>query len=619
MSYGHHQRPGHPPYGHKPASGGGGVMKACLIVGGIVSGIGLVVIIGCGIGAWVLGSRVMDEVESMESEMATVEDLDAPVTPPTDLDQAIVYLNKDEENYHRAAAEWLSSQPLNRAYQGRVNKGLMVALNSSDVSGRRAAVQALKIWGDASSAGEVAASLRSGDALNRDKLELLGRWGRTIAAEDIAKLLDSAGDAENAYQALKRIGPGAAPPVAEYLSKTGRSAEYAKQLMEEWGMDPDEALVNLYVQRLNSDDSRNRSSAAKRLAVLDFDPMYQDSVIRAVKTAYTADLGDKGELMNVLLKWGNESCLDIVHKAIRDDGWDKSEALQVAVNIRNPSSVPVIAELLDEFGGDGNEAVDALVGFGDDAIEPTLSYFNHENDYARDRARRVFRELDVPEDRLIDQAVEDMRSGEEGRATAACQWIETIDVVTDRRSEVASAMANAIEDVNVFKKREIVDTFCEWATESETDLLLDLVEESDDNVWLPAFERLLAFDDPESIKHLTADLLTNFFKRDEALKAMQLADPPVEDLAIIMLGHNDEKVCYEMCRILSVVGGEKALRPLEDLIDRAAKARETELVGAARLTRTEIKSRVAAAKRAAEDNGDGDSDDGDSGDGGDDS
>lgn len=621
MSHGYpQQRPGYPQYGHQPQNSGGGVMKTCLIVGAVIGGISLVVVLGCGIGAFFLGRSAMDSVETASNEArARVEEISAPVIPPTTIDQAIVYLNKDDEESHRVAAEFLAKQPFDRDYQSRVNKGLMIALDSSDRRGQRAAVQALKTWGDGSSASEVAASLRSGDELNRDKLELLGRWARPIGTSDIAKLLESPSDAENAYQALKRIGTSASPAVAEYLGKSGRAGEYSKQLLEEWGIDPDEALVKLHIQRLSSDNTFERSEAAKQLAIRDFDPQVQADVVKAVKNAYAADLGDKGELLNVLVKWGDASCLDVVHQSIREDRFDRSEAIQVAINIKDPSSIPILAELLDEFGGDGNEAVNALVAFGDDAIEPTLLYFNHESDHARERARRVMTTLDVPTEKLLDQTIEDMRSEEEGRATAACEWISTINVVSDRRSEVAAAMAGAMDKVNVFKKREIADTFCDWATQDESDLLLDLVEDGDENVWLPAFKKLLTFDNPDAIKLATAELLTSFFKREEALKAMQQADPPCEDLAIIMLGHNDEDVCFEMCRLLSVVGTEKALRPLEDLADRAVKAREAEVAQAARLARTEIRSRAAAIRNASGGDGDdsnsddGNSDDGDSG------
>lgn len=537
------------------------------------------------------------------------------VDPPKDINEAIVYLNKDDERFHMEAAKWLQTHPLDRNYQERVNNGLVKALRTSNQDGRRAAVRALDTWGDETSAGAVANALSPRNPLNKDLMDLLAKWKETIGCAEIAELLESDPDANDAYLTLKAIGPDSAPYVAEYLRTSGTARDYARRLIDEWGINADDAAVGLYLDKIQNGDDRERDEAAEKLATVPASDLKRSEVLRVLHRALEVEDTRNEALMKALATWGDESSLPTAHIVLEGISFGRDEAVRLVARIKSESSIPYLVELLSDRGTLGSRAKNALIGYGDAATEHVLKSMNDPDDAVRKSARSVAQQLNVTEDQILEQCISDLRSSEDRRAQAAFEYVSTIDAESARNKhpELADAIVTGFKKLSPFDKDDNINIVLRWTSEENAEQLISLLAERDEAVWTPVFKRILDFEDQSLAANPTADLLSDFFKREKALGIMTERGAASEDLAIIMLDHSDPDVLVEMCKLLANYGSEKCIPNLTRLSKAATEAAArrvrdaTNVRAAADNALRVVKQRVAREKNTGDS---GDDDDG---------
>lgn len=583
-------------------------MKTCLIITGILGAIGLVVLLFCGLSGWFVFSTIREAEQEtrarIEERKAELEEARRPPDSPGSIDQAIEYLNRSEDKYHLVAAQWLAAQPANRAYQSRVNKALVPLLKSSPQATQQETLKALALWGDASVAGDVALTLRPNNAMNRQKLGLLAKWKQKIGADKVADLLSSPTDASTAADTLSAIGPDAAPYVAAQLSKGGATTEHAQKMLEGWGMDTSKALIQLYAEKLRTDNLTERRKAMEELKSLPFDDTLQDIVVEAIVDS-KVDGYELREMMSVIEKWGDQRCLPMLHAFIREQTFGFEEALSVAAKIGDPSSIPVITEVLPRHSPNNEQIINAFLEFGEPVSSEVLRYANHENETARKRARAIVQRLDTPSEKVLNQCVLDLNSTDDSRVKAAIDWLDSLEVDKENQIDVAAALGKAVDKVGAFEKRQLAKVLGNWATGDQMEALIVLMDDYDKEVWLTAFECALKLDEAEKMKFATAELFDNFGKRQAAYEAMVRCGQPCEELAILMLNHNDVKVVEQMVTLLGNIGTQPSVEALGRVSRAAQKLRAKAMEDHADDAKRAVLARLKAAEEESKGQDDG--------------
>lgn len=91
-------------------------MKMCLIVGGIIGGLGLVVIIGCGVGVWFIGCIVVEMVEMVLCGIEEIKELIVFFEFFQDVNEVIVYFNNSDIWYYKVGVEYFVVKLLDLVY-----------------------------------------------------------------------------------------------------------------------------------------------------------------------------------------------------------------------------------------------------------------------------------------------------------------------------------------------------------------------------------------------------------------------------------------------------------------------------------------------------------------------
>lgn len=621
MSYGKPQfRPGQPgpqqfPHQHRPSSGGGNaVLKTCLIVFGIISALGLVIILACGLGAYFIAEKGNELAERVEAEaggefrgLPGNTSSSTPVTPPKSFDEAIAYCSRTNARENLEGAKYLAEQPVNLGIQSEVEKALLAAAGASHPDAKSHALRGLKKWGTPSSASAVADSLSPHDRLNHLRFDLLKKWKQPVGLEKIASCLERDVDAGGAAETLKAIGPECAPYVGKYVASKGTARKHAENLFKGWGIDPNEALVDYYVLQLRSDSPHDNSFAAESLAVTDVIEDKRAAVLEATRHYSNSRWGNHDAVLKVLEKWADASAIDLVHKYIVEEPFAEERAMKLAASLQDPSSLPILVQQIPNFFRNADVVVETVSAYGQDAVEPTKAHLFSEEERARDRARRILNDLNVPDEELVELAIETLEGGGD-RAANATEWLAGRDVLESHRSQVVLALRQSMNSVGIFDKRKVANMIAKWASAEEISILVELMEESDRDTWLPAFKAGLQFDCAEEMKLVTAEILDDFHRQREARDAMHRGGDGVEPLAILMLQHNEPKVCVEMVTLLSKIGGADAIGPLELLAERAKKAKLRDLESGAKQVAREIKARTKVDEGSGDDGGSDDDD-----------
>ena len=601
----HYQQP------YPPANDGSGT-KTILLILGIVGGIFLVIAIGCGVATYLFVSKAKraatEGISQFEEKMKEAdeqfkEENRRRSEPPADLNAAIRDLSGNDINRHTVALNWLKTQNVASAQRNAVATALMGMMNRTSSENKVSAVTLLDKWGDPSLAPQIAESLRYRDEATPQKLDLLAKYKDMSTAVKIAEVLEDSQHGAKAKETLKKMGPETAGAVAEHLgSGNGNARNYAKELLKEFNVDFNAALVKLQIERLKGDSSKQREAAVE-LAVLEVDPKQQPAIVQLLnETLNGKDTFLARDVLAALLVWGDKSTMEPLVRAMRAErvsGFDFPKAFKLIEKFGGETEIPILIEHIKDYNEPGDAATNALIKIGPACQDEVVGYFNSDERNAQINARRILTAFEGNGKLIVGQCVKDLKTGKDRVAQNAVKWLAECDVIEDQRAEVTTALAAFMQGGNVFVNREASQALSRWASAEQKDLLLTMLEDKDEEVWTSAYVRLLELQAIDELKQPTGVMLADFFRRRKVSELLRKAGPTAEPLAIAMLDHSEEDALVEACGILAVIGGEASLKPLENLLKKAQRVGSKKVIDATKKAGGIVTVRVRDAKKNA--------------------
>lgn len=587
------------PYGYQPRRRGNNTCLVLVLIFGVLGMVGLLIV---GVGAYFL-YRNFTPPDVQIAQMQQFQAIPANNTTkmPVSLDDALVELGKNFPDARREAARFLARMELTealRAVQPRVAVALVDGLRQANGSDRDYFIAALEVWMHPDASLELAKLIKKSDADARFTLSLLQRGGVPECGQYVAPFLEVDKDSDLAYETLKALGPDAAGYVATYLtSNSKKAAANSAKLVKELGVDPAQLAVDRILNELRDGERDNDEAALKNLAALQFDEELQKRVTPLLNSMLEDNVSSQveDELLTACEKWANESTAPALTKFMDSHPFSKQRVLKMLGQTEGDSSITALVSEMAKFGS-GNEAVTALIKKGEAAVPYVIKHFNDNDDTTRRRAREIINALEVPEDKILDQCIQDLKVATGKNVVETFKWIGTIELNETKRDAVAAAMASRYSSVSTFEKDDVLPILSKWATRKQANIFLDQVDESFG--WEESFKILINMNVPDLLAPEADEILTSFFKKEEAGKMMRAAGPIVEDFAIVMTKRlNDDDALSEMAIVLGLNGTEKSLKPLQELQDRATAVRSAQVIANCKGAIKLIKERVAKEKK----------------------
>jgi HEAT repeat protein len=200
------------------------------------------------------------------------------------------------------------------------------------------------------------------------------------------------------------------------------------------------------------------------------------------------------------------------------DDLDLDYTLDILTRLKDPDAVAPIAKLLLRFF-DRDEAAKALIAFGPELAQAeVVKYANHQDANVSLAARKILDEFKATPAVLLERNLADLRSTVADKRLWASQAIEHMEVIPQRRREVAKALEPLLADKYGWPAHAAAAALGKWGVpENEEALVTALTHKSPDmrrlaanalgkvgsKKSLPALQALVAKGDPlhpETIK-----------------------------------------------------------------------------------------------------------------------
>ncbi len=131
-----------------------------------------------------------------------------------------------------------------------------------------------------------------------------------------------------------------------------------------------------------------------------------------------------------------------------------------------------------------------------------------------------------------------------------------------KRKAVLDAVKPNLDSKDALVRNGSIDVFGRWATEAEAKALIDLVTHADTSVRFSAIRALGKIGGAKAASALVGRLTVST-DGSVAASALQKMGEIVEDPVLKLIDHPDERVRYQVYRILGKVGGAKSLAALK--------------------------------------------------------
>jgi hypothetical protein len=378
----------------------------------------------------------------------------------------------------------------------------------------------------------------------------LGKLKDKRAADALAARLTDPQLRDQAADALTVLGPGAQGAVLDYLYAGDPAvSQRAADLLAGYGT-PRSGVIAEALRRLTSNDPEARRGAAAWFA----DPPPENDAERAdvagPLAALLADLSPRvnGVALRALKVWETKDTLPaVVEFARRQEkaGADKEAAAN------NSAMIDLLARFPDATAAEAvalrlkdpalrGKASQALVQMGPAATGSVLKYLDHPDADVRKEARSLGRLLNVPADRLRDQALADVADSSKPRARAALQYLAGLRPDEASRARVAKALNAPLLDPDATLRDGALDAVRVWATPDNAAALLKL---------LGALPPVGTADDARTAERVAL--------------AITAIGPGAEDAVVPLLKSPNGLVRRVACDILGEVGTSKSVAPLE--------------------------------------------------------
>jgi hypothetical protein len=142
-------------------------------------------------------------------------------------------------------------------------------------------------------------------------------------------------------------------------------------------------------------------------------------------------------------------------------------AMKVLAANKEARAVDVIVKRLSDHG-DRQAATDALIGIGAAAEPAVLKWFNHQDHFTRDAARRILQANKTGLETLVTQCIADLDTGDANRQREALQWLMKNPVEPKRKTEISKVLNKMLDADNALGNRDLVGALEAWGTSENT-------------------------------------------------------------------------------------------------------------------------------------------------------
>ena len=264
--------------------------------------------------------------------------------------QCVADLASGKREQQREAARWLKEHVIvDETLSPLVNAALMEQLSNREVRGDMAA--ALAVWATSDNVPELIAAAEAADAAGdrdaqRELVQLLAKTKDPRTLPVLADYMASRHDIFAARNAFTAFGPNAAQTVMQFANHPdGTTQHFARQLLNEWKVEPT-AYVGQSVKDLASSDVNRQRGIAQWLAQQTVDAEQQAEVATALEPLLDAT-ETRREAIRALKVWGTRANVPKLLTLLEDeDAFFRGEVMATLVAIKDPRVLPYLGESL---------------------------------------------------------------------------------------------------------------------------------------------------------------------------------------------------------------------------------------------------------------------------------
>lgn len=527
------------------------------------------------------------------------------ITPPKTLDEAVEMLRREEWEYHTVAAKWLGGQQVNTDKTKEVAPILMSAYGRSSRA-EDDLLTALEKWADRNIAADLAAKLSEHNRQNGRILAILARLNDPVAAAGIAPLLESRNDAAQARQIIISFGPQAAPFVAPFLLSENQAAKtHAEQILEEFGVDADEMLLEGLLTRLQESSDFELQETISMLSRMEPSEGTRERIGRELMNVARSRSGAffaGRQLVPALEKWWIPEMIDVINEELEGSIDEDSKIYDLAAVHYNEETIEILCDKLKEDRFRRRPVTNCLIAIGQPALDavnaiPPGGRFDEELD---EEIERYMKTVDagpmVPMSREIAamEAADGTFELRDAFAAFRGKTPESLGLDAETHERVAQAMSAAVTRSSFGIDAAVKETYRAWVTPTSAGGLVKMLNE-DFRPNADDVKRLAELQIPEIAGPVFEKLLSDRFKQNEVAATLRTVGPPVQSLCLHMLKTvSNTEIAVELVTNLSINGDETCIEPLMELAETAERRNVTPVARAAREAAREIRRRLGS-------------------------
>jgi HEAT repeat protein len=226
---------------------------------------------------------------------------------------------------------------------------------------------------------------------------------------------------------------------------------------------------------LKSEDPRRKESGAKALAEMAVVPSQQKAVAGALEKRLT-DVNHQVKVASAkaLAVWAGKDNIPTLKRYV-DDPAVSADVIRTLARLGDTSVAPTLAAQLPDWGGRGQNAANALQTLGKGCETEVVKYRFHTDQGCRQRAQQLLIGYGTSDQVIVKQAVEELRSPDEHRRTAAGEYLALTKAIPAQKEAVALALNNALKDVNNGVRNNAIKAVKVWGTNANVPTLVEML------------------------------------------------------------------------------------------------------------------------------------------------
>jgi hypothetical protein len=539
-------------------------------------------------------SRMNDNIFGTESSRANREP-----RSPKSVSDCIELLDEShgmmefDKKQRKLALDWLLGNTVDETKRRDVAIALGASARGirSDSANREKFLNAFEKWGHEIAVNEVAQHHEIFINESKAFLSCVNPYANVQTAKYVVQFMNS-NNAQEVGGILERIGPDCAAVLHPYInSNIAAVSQMVRRLFDKWDVDADQMKIIALIDKMN--DRWKRADALSEISLVPFNDKYQKMIGEAL-TANRPEINEHEAWIDAIYVWGNADQLADVHTLVKGNlhGFDNVGKIKEYL-LKYPDNSTLrmlVTKILDEANAFDR---DSWLPFASDYAKkhPTLDYQNiiHQPILLklhgfgiRDSRQKLLQLLQVcncDPNLIVDQCLSDLK--ESSKNSAALATLNQVDLIEDRRHEVANAIGSTIRNFRFSTLSDEQECFLRWAT-PDNEQLFSILNESvfGGDAWKKALLVVVKGDDPSKYVVGIDNALNDRFKEDDTKAVLRSMGADAERILAYIVEHTSyERSAYNACEILAYIGTSESIPALRAMRTNANKSNSTKYLG----------------------------------------